>query len=253
MITTPKPILEGKICLITGSGDGIGRAIAEKFASEGAIVYANDILEGSIDNWLESVDPQTRANVIPLYFDLCDSVLLKQAILQIKQEHSVLDVVVNNAGVVSYEFLPMIRKEAVRKMFEVNVFALIETIQLSTKLMISKTKGSIINIASIVAVNGVAGQLAYSASKGAVVSITKSAAKELAKYQIRVNAVAPGMVATQRLSSIAQERFPDKVKSIGLGRMAEPEEIAEICCFLGSDASSYITGQIIGADGSMEM
>ena len=109
--------------------------------------------------------------------------------------------------------------------------------------------GSIINMASMVAVKGAKGQLSYAATKGAVISATKSAAKELANDKIRVNAIAPGMVGTERFKNVLQEKFSEKINDIPFGRLAEPEEIAKLCLFLASDASSYITGQVIGIDG----
>jgi 3-oxoacyl-[acyl-carrier protein] reductase len=246
-----KGLLENKVCLVTGAGSGIGKAIAQKYSSEGAIVYANDFIVDSVDCWIHEISIKQPGKVIPMYFDICNSKELKNAIQTIMGKHARIDVLVNNAGIVSYEFIPSIVKDNLRTMFEVNVFALIELLQLTSRIMMRCQRGSIINIASIVGVNGVAGQLAYSASKGAVISITKSAAKELARHQIRVNAIAPGMVATDRLKKIAEQRFPEKIASIGLGRMAEPEEIANLCLFLGSDLSEYITGQVICADGSM--
>ncbi len=111
------------------------------------------------------------------------------------------------------------------------------------------SKGSIINISSIVGVNGVKGQLAYSASKGAVNSLTKSAAKELSPQNIRVNAIAPGMVDTERFHDVFEKNFKDKLSEIGMGRLAKPYDVANACVFLGSDLSDYISGQILGVDG----
>ncbi|MDV7399101.1 SDR family oxidoreductase, partial [Arthrospira platensis SPKY1] len=110
-----------------------------------------------------------------------------------------------------------------------------------------------INISSIVSVKGAAGQASYAATKGAVNSFTISIAKELAKNKIRVNAIAPGMVATERLTKVATEKFSSQIDQIGFGQMAEPRQIAELCLFLASDESNYITGQIIGVDGSLTL
>ena len=147
--------------------------------------------------------------------------------------------------------LGMISKDNLRRMFEVNVFAMIEMMQYASRLMERNNGGSIINMASIVGTHGAAGQLAYSAAKGAVVALTKSAAKELAHNNIRVNAVAPGMVATKRLVAEMSGRFEDKTNNIGLGRMASPDDIANAFAFLASDSAAYISGQILGVDGCM--
>ncbi len=242
-------ILEGKICLVTGSNRGIGKAIVERFAEEGAIVYANARKEGSLEEWALACSSKYNTQVIPLYFDVVDNAGSKQAILQIKSENQRLDVLVNNAGLVTYELLNMINFDSLREMFEVNVIGTIQLIQLASRLMTRQKSGSIINMSSIVGDKGVKGQLAYSATKGAVIAVTKSAAKELASSNIRVNAIAPGMVGTDRLLEIFEKSFKDRLSDIGLGRLAKPEEIANACVFLGSDLSEYVTGQILGVDG----
>lgn len=243
-------LLEGKACLITGTSRGIGKAIAERFAEEGAIVYANSLETENIDQWASELSGKVNTTVIPLYFDVTDYAAAKDAIMRIKKEQNQIDVLVNNAGIVTYELIPMIDFSKMQKMFNVNVFAVIKLIQLVSRIMMRQSKGSIINMASIVGASGVKGQMAYSASKGAVIALTKSTAKELAENNVRVNAIAPGMVATERLIDIMENKFKDKKESIGMGRLANPKEVADACVFLGSDMSTYITGQIIGVDGS---
>ena len=174
---------------------------------------------------------------------------MKDLIVRIKKEHGHIDILVNNAGLITYELMSMIDYDKLRKMFEVNVIALINFMQLTARVMSRQQGGSIINMASMVAVKGAKGQLSYSATKGAVISATKSAAKELACDKIRVNAIAPGMVGTERFKDVLENKFSDKINDIPFGRLAEPEEIANLCLFLGSDKSAYITGQVIGIDG----
>jgi len=242
-------MLQNKVCLITGASKGIGLAIVKKFAENGAIVYANLRNESSLNN--ELIELQKKfPNIKISYFDVVVEQEVKNAILEIKKNEGRLDVLVNNAGVVSYELLGLLNFEKLHQMMEVNVVAVIRLIQLASRLMTRQNAGSIINISSIVGVKGVKGQLAYSATKGAVNAITLSASKELAENKIRVNAIAPGMVSTARLNSIMGNKFSDRINDIGFKRLAEPEEIAEICLFLASDMSKYITGQIIGVDGS---
>lgn len=243
-------LLEGKVCLVTGTSRGIGQAIAERYAEEGAVVYANARTQGSLDEWARECGNKYNATVIPLYFDVTDAAAAKQAVLKIKADHQKIDVLVNNAGMVTYELLSMINFDSLRSMFEVNVIAIIQLIQLVSRIMTRQKSGSIINMASIVGTNGVGGQLAYSATKGAVISLTKSAAKELAPSNIRVNAIAPGMVATERLVEVFEKSFKDRLSDIGMGRLAKPEEIANACVFFGSDLSEYVSGQILGVDGS---
>ncbi|GAA4029835.1 SDR family NAD(P)-dependent oxidoreductase [Flavobacterium cheonhonense] len=243
-------LLEGKICLVTGANRGIGNAIAERYAEEGAVVFANARNEGSLDVWAKQCSEKYHTSVIPLYFDITDAAASKAALLKIKSDFGRIDVLVNNAGMVTYELLPMIDFEKLRAMFEVNVIAMIQLVQLASRIMTRQKSGSIINMSSVVGVQGVKGQLGYSATKGAVISITKSAAKELIEHNIRVNAIAPGMVGTERFTAVFEEKFKDKIANIGIGRLAEPNEIANVCVFLASDLSTYVTGQVIGVDGS---
>lgn len=243
-------LLENKVCLVTGAAKGIGKAIAEKLAADGALVYANDLCVGEMEYWAKCATEKYNTPVIPLYFDICDFDAVKQAIIRIKKEQGRIDVLANNAGVVTYEILNLIDFDKLRKMFDVNVVAVVHLMQLVSKLMIRQRSGSIINMASIVGVKGAKGQLAYSATKGAVISLTKSAAKELAEYNIRVNAVAPGMVATDRFLAEIKDRFEDKLENVGIGRYATPEEVADAFTFFASDRSKYVTGQILGVEGS---
>lgn len=238
--------LENKVAIVTGAGRGMGCSIADLFAGEGATVYALD---------LQFADNQKNAMgggnglIINKIVDICDFTAVKNIVVEIKKAHGHIDILVNNAGLISYELMSMIDYDRFRKMFEVNVIALINLMQLVSRIMQRQQNGSIINMASMVAVKGAKGQLSYAATKGAVISATKSAAKELASNKIRVNAIAPGMVGTERFKNVLQEKFSEKINDIPFGRLAEPEEIAKLCLFLASDASSYITGQVIGIDG----
>ena len=156
----------------------------------------------------------------------------------------------NNAAIAYNEAIGMISQEHVRQMFETNVLAVIENIQLVSRLMIRQKAGSIINISSIVGVKGDAGQMAYSATKGAVIALTKSAAKELAPYQIRVNSIAPGLTKTDLMQETAASFLEKRISNIGMGRVAEPKDIANACLFFASNLSEYVTGQILGVDGA---
>ena len=245
-------LLKDKVCLITGTSRGIGQSIAQRFAQEGAIVYANARTVGVLEKWADEVNLESKGSVIPVYFDITDSSAVKQMIMRIKKEQGKIDVLVNNAGMVTNEVLGMISKEKTREMFEVNVFALMDLTQIvATRFMMKQKSGSIINMASMVGVEGSKGQVAYSASKGAVVALTKSMAKELAEYNVRVNAIAPGMINTERLQNTIKNVYKDNIPQIGMGRLGKPEEIADACIYFASDVSAYTTGQILAVAGSM--
>lgn len=237
--------LEKKVVLITGAGAGIGQAVAKLFAKEGAVVYALDI-KGL--NWISEEGFDTN-QIIPIELDICDFAAVKEVVMTAKKTYGHIDVLANIAGLISYEMMPMIDYEKFRKMLDVNVVALIHLMSLVSRIMTRQQNGSIINMASMVGVKGAKGQLSYSATKGAVIAATKSAAKELAEHHIRVNAIAPGMVGSERFKAVLEEKFAQKINDIPFGRLAEPEEIANLCLFLASDQSAYMTGQILGVDG----
>ena len=163
-----------------------------------------------------------------------------------------MDVLVNNAGVVFNRKIGMIVREETELMFRVNVIAALELMQLVARFMARNECGSIVNIASVTAVLGSPGQVAYSATKGAIISLTKSAAKELAPQGIRVNAVAPGIVKTERFTELYEatgDKIDERINRIALGRLGTPEDVANTCAFLASERASYISGQVLGVDG----
>lgn len=235
-------LLENKICIITGAAQGIGREIAHRFAEDGAVVYACDRQECTSDN----------EHIHPLVFDLTDAAAVKTAMMQVFKSEGRIDVLVNNAGVVFNRKIGMITRDETELMFRINVIAVLELIQLVSRLMARNGGGSIVNIASVTAVLGSPGQVAYSATKGAIIALTKSAAKELAPQGIRVNAVAPGIVKTERFAELYEadgEKIDERISRIALGRLGTPEDIANACSFLASDRASYISGHILGVDG----
>ena len=237
--------LENKVCIITGAAQGIGKSIAERFASDGALVYACDRVEGVMDEWAKACSEKYGTRVCPLYFDVTDAVAVKSAFMSVFKQERRIDVLVNKK-------IGMILRPETELMFRVNVIAVIEMVQLVSRLMARGHGGSIVNIASVTAVLGSPGQSAYSATKGAIIAFTKSAAKELASQGIRVNAVAPGIVKTERFSELYEEsgeKIDNRIQRIALGRLGTPLDVANACAFLASDRSSYISGQILGVDG----
>lgn len=245
-------VLQDKIVIITGCAQGIGKTIALQMALEGAVVYALDQQKGKLDAWIQNCDSTYRNNIKGIALDLCNQQEVKNTIISIFQMHHRIDILVNNAGVIKNQSLGMILYEDMNQMMQVNVIALIHMMQLVARLMKRNHSGSIINIASVTAVVGSPGQVAYSASKGAVISATKSAAKELAVDGIRVNAVAPGIIETERyeeLYTTSRLKIDTRISQIALGRLGTPQDVANACVFLASEKASYISGQILGVDG----
>lgn len=235
-------LLENKVCIITGAAQGIGKQIAHQFAEDGAIVYACDRQEFTSDN----------EHIHPIVMDVTDAAGVKNAFMQIYKAEGHIDCLVNNAGIVYNRKIGMIVREETERMFRVNVIAVLEMIQLVSRLMARNGGGNIVNIASVTAVLGSPGQVAYSATKGAIIAMTKSAAKELAPQGIRVNAVAPGIVKTERFAELYEangDKIDARIRRIALGRLGTPEDIANACSFLASDRAAYISGQILGVDG----
>lgn len=233
-------LLENKVAIITGAGRGIGKVIAEQFVADGAVVYANDLNEPEIEG------------AKPICFDVTDTAALKAGLMQVYKAEGHIDCVVNNAAIIANQKLGMVTKSLLEKMYAVNVFAVIDMIQIVSRLMVRNGGGSIVNMASVTGVVGSPGQVAYSASKGAVIAMTKSAAKELSPLGVRVNAVAPGIINTERFEELYEtngDKIDQRISRIALGRLGTPQDVANAVAFLASDRASYISGQILGVDG----
>lgn len=245
-------LLKGKVCIVTGGARGIGQEISRLFATEGADVIVNDIEVGTADEWI-SIDEQ-KNRLHAFYFDITDSLAVRNNIMIIKKQFGHIDVLVNNAGIEFNEFIGMISRENMEKTFNVNVYGVIEMIQVVSRVMSRNSKGgSIINISSMVGLRGNAGQLVYSATKGAVIAITKSAAKELASKGIRVNSIAPGLTQTKMMDQADMEKLQGRINNIYMGRVAQPKDIAGGCLLLASDYAGYISGQVLPVDGCTVM
>jgi 3-oxoacyl-[acyl-carrier protein] reductase len=240
-------LLANKVALVTGASRGIGRAIAEVFAAHGAAVLLVARSE-SVQAVAESLQRAGRP-AVAIRGDLNEAATIKECMAQCRSLHGRLDILVNNAGAMPLALLGMIATEEARKLFDLNVVALINLTQSAARLM--KGPASIINLASI-ARHGMPGGSLYSASKAAVVGFTLAAAKELAPRGIRVNAIAPGFIDTDMTAALPADKRQRSLEQIRLGRFGTAEDVAHSALFLASDLSSYVTGQVLGVDGGMQ-
>lgn len=243
-------LLKGKVCIVTGGSRGIGKAIVQTFAHSGAVVYATATTEGSVEAWAEAFQRDVDGEIRALYFDVSDEKAAREAVMKIKKDCGHIDALVNNAAVEYNELIGMIDDDHMKQMFSVNVYGVVNMLQTVSRVMARQAQGgSIVNITSMTALRGNRGQLVYSATKGAVISLTRSAAKELAEKKIRVNAIAPGLTNTDMLRQADPEKLRGRIDNICMGRLAEPEDIANACLFMVSDLSAYISGQVLAVDG----
>ncbi len=246
-------LLQSKSAVVTGSNRGIGKAIVEAFARNGADVWAcaRQPDEG-FEAFVGELGAETGRTVTPVYFDLGDPDAIKQAAKQITAEKKPIDIVVNNAGAIFTSAYLMTPEREIRRMLDVNFIAPMLLTQILARNMLRQKQGSIINLSSSAAIEGNEGRSAYAAAKSAMIAGTKVMARELGSANIRVNAIAPGLTDTDMMNeSTPEEALNETVARTALRRVGRPSEIAGAALFLASDLSSYMTGQTLRVDGGM--
>lgn len=236
--------------LITGTNRGLGKILVKKFASEGYGVYAH-ARERNLDfeQDLQKCSQVYQVPVIPVYFDMLDTEKMKIEIKSIYRSNEIIDVLVNNAGIAHGGLFRMTAVDEIRKIFNINLFSMMELTQLASRGMERKKKGSIINIASISGIDLTIGNCAYGTSKAAVIAFTKTLAAEYTSLGIRVNAVAPGLLDTDMAGQMEKKAYDNMVERSLMKRLGKPEEVAETVAFLASDKAAFINGQAICVDG----
>ena len=244
---------ERKTVLVTGGSRGIGKEVALKFAEQGYDVIINYVSDKTDVEAIKKEFEEKNVECLLLKADVSKADEVQELVEKAIEKFEKIDVLVNNAGITKDNLLMRMSEEEFDRVIEINLKGTFLVTKAVSKYMMKKRNGSIINLSSVVGVSGNSGQCNYSASKAGIIGFTKSVAKELASRNIRANAVAPGFIATDMT-----EVLPDKVKEeingqIPLKRMGNAKEVAELIYFLGSDLSSYITGQVINVDGGMLM
>jgi 3-oxoacyl-[acyl-carrier protein] reductase len=241
--------LSGRVAFVTGASRGIGRAIAQRLAAQGALIVAaarGDHARGVVDDIAAAGG---KAEAVAL--DVTDAVASEQAVGAAIERHGRLDILVNNAGIARDQLLLRLKREDWDAVLATNLTSAYTLTQAALKPMIRQRAGRIICISSVVGQSGNAGQANYAASKAGLIGFVKAVALEVASRNITVNVVAPGMIETDMTRAVADRAREGWIAKIPLQRLGTPDDVASAVCFLASDEASYITGQVLAVNGGM--
>lgn len=245
--------LTGKTAIVTGSSRGIGRAAALTLAEAGAdvaVIYAGNT--AAAEETVRLIEEKGRKG-LAIQCDVADEAAVTAMVKDVKKELGRIDILVNNAGITRDGLLMIMKEDDWQAVLDTNLTGAFHCTKAVTRLMMKQRSGSIINITSVVGETGNAGQANYAAAKAGLIGFTKSVAKELASRNIRCNAIAPGCIETDMTAVLGEDTVDAMIKTIPMGRVAQPEEVAKAVLFLASDDASYITGQTLNVDGGMVM
>ena len=244
---------ERKVAFITGGSRGIGKQVALKFAKNGYNIVINYVSDNTDIKGLQEEFEKENVEILLVKADVTKKEEIQNLVKTAIEKFGHIDVLVNNAGITRDGLLMRMKEEDFDKVIEINLKGTFLVTKEVIPYMMKKREGSIINISSVVGVVGNAGQSNYAASKAGMIGFTKSVAKELASRNIRANCVAPGFIKTDMTDVLSEEVKENIHNQIPLRRMGEPEEVANLVYFLGSEESKYITGQVVHVDGGMVM
>jgi 3-oxoacyl-[acyl-carrier protein] reductase len=244
--------LEGKVALVTGGARGIGQAIAMTFAREGADIVVADVNLEIAQKTASEIEGLGR-KAMALAMDVTNYTVVEEGVNKILDKMGKVDILVNNAGITKDNLLLRMSLADWDAVINVNLKGTFNCIKAVSRPMIKQRSGRIISIASIIGLMGNPGQANYAASKAGIIALTKTVAKELASRNINANAVAPGFIQTEMTAKLPEEIKKKMLEAIPLGKLGTPEDVANVCLFLASQESSYITGQVITIDGGMVM
>ena len=248
-------LLEGQIALITGAGragKGIGRSIALRLAKEGAKIAIADFVPEAADAVAKEV-VDMGGEALAVYGSVSSPEDVESMVQATVDRFGKIDILVNNAGITRDNLLVRMTEQEWDMVLDTNLKGVFNCTKSVAKLMMRERKGKIVNMASVMGITGNAGQANYSASKGGVIALTKTTAKELGSRGVNVNAVAPGFIQTVMTEEMPEDAKANIANGIPLKRLGTPDDVAEVVLFLCSEASSYITGQVIAVDGGMVM
>jgi 3-oxoacyl-[acyl-carrier protein] reductase len=244
-------LLNDKIALVTGAGRGIGQAIALAMAKQGAKIVLSDIQTDFLKETEEQIKALGTSNCILTQANVTIGDEVAEVVKKALDTYGKVDILVNVAGITRDNLLALMAEKDWDDVLATNLKSVFLFTKACLRPMVKQRSGSIVNIASVIGITGNAGQANYAASKGGVIALTKSTAKELAKRNIRANAIAPGFIRTKMTEKLPQDVQEKILQQIALGRMGEPQEVADVAVFLASSASQYMTGQVLVVDGGM--
>lgn len=246
-------LLDGKVALVTGASRGIGRAVAIELAKEGATVAINYAGNVAAAEEVKNIITDMGGKAMIVQADVSDEQAASEMVEKVIAEFGQIDILVNNAGITRDGLFIRMKSQDWNVVINTNLTGIFNCTKVAAKYMMKKRSGKIINMTSVSGIMGNIGQTNYSAAKAGVIGFTKSLAREMASRGITVNAVAPGFIATDMTAAMPEKAQAQVVGSIPLGKMGQPEDIANAVVFLASDKASYITGQVVNVDGGMVM